>query len=185
MKRYVLPLLILLFAAIGGSAGFLLGGYLYDDPPPPTDIEPVEIGEIVPDFELADNIGVKHRLSRWRGKLLIVNYWASWCPPCIEEMPLLDRYAKARADRNVAVIGIAEDDPATVRSYLATHSVDYPILLGGMGTAGNSALLGNIRNVLPYTVLIGRDGRLLARHAGLVTEVLLDQWLAEYREETF
>lgn len=179
MKRFLLPVAIIVFAAIGGSAGFLLGGYLYDDPPPPVGIETVDIGQSVPDFELIDSNGTKQRLSQWRGKLLVVNYWASWCPPCIEEMPLLDRYAKAHADGNVVVIGIAEDDPEVVAAFLADHPVKYPILLGGMGTSGNSALLGNRRNVLPFTVLVGTDGRLLERHAGLVTETLLDRWLGD------
>jgi len=176
MKRLALPLIILAFALVGGGAGFLLGGYVYDNPPPPIGIQPVGIGELVPDFERVDSDGKTRRLSEWRGSRVVVNYWASWCPPCIEEMPMLDAYAAAHADRGLVVIGIAEDDPDSVRDFLSRHPVAYPILIG-TGTGGASVQLGNSRNVLPYTALIGADGRLLDRRAGVLDEAALDAWL--------
>src|SRR5690606_8653703 len=121
MKRFTIPLLILLFAVVGGGAGFLLGGYFYDNPPPPPGVEQVAIGEVVPDFHRTDSPGRTRRLAEWRGSRVIVSYWASGCPPCIEEMPMLDAYAQASADRGVVVIGIAEDDPQAVAQFLADH----------------------------------------------------------------
>lgn len=179
MKRFTIPLLILVFAIVGGGAGFLLGGYFYDNPPPPPGVEQVAIGEVVPDFQRTDSQGHTRRLAEWRGSRVIVNYWASWCPPCIEEMPMLDAYAQANADRGVVVIGIAEDDPQAVAQFLADHPVAYPILLPD-GADGSSMQLGNSRNVLPYTVLIGADGRLLDRRAGVLDEALLDAWLDRF-----
>lgn len=179
MKRFALPLVIIAFAIVGGGAGFLLGGYLYDDPPPPSGIEQVAIGDMVPDFERIDSHGKARRLSEWRGRRVIVNYWASWCPPCIEEMPMLDAYAVAHADRGVVVVGIAEDDPDAVHAFLSDHPVTYPILMGS-GMDGSSVQLGNSRNVLPFTALIDTDGRLLDRRAGVLDEAALDAWLNRF-----
>lgn len=179
MKRYALPVLIVVFAIVGGAGGFLLGGYVYDNPPAPKGIEQIGIGKTVPDFEWTDTDGRSRRLSEWRGRLVVVNYWASWCPPCIEEMPMLDRYAQTHADR-VTVIGVAEDDPDAIATFLKRHPVDYPILIGGHQLAGSSLQLGNSRGVLPFTVLIGPDGTLLERRAGLLDEARLDAWRASY-----
>ena len=179
MKRYAIPTLIIVFAIVGGGAGFLLAGYFYDNPPPPPGVRQVDIGEPVPDFELIDGSGHARRLSDWRGSTVVVNYWASWCPPCIEEMPMLDAYAAAHAGRGVVVVGIAEDDPVAVRDFLSRHPVAYPILLGN-GSDGSSVQLGNSRNVLPFTALIGADGRLLDRRAGVLDEAALDVWLGRF-----
>ncbi len=180
MKRYALPLLILAFAVIGGSAGFLLGGYYYNHPPAPPGIEQIAVGERVPVFSLADASGAQRQLDQWQGRLVIVNYWASWCPPCIEEMPMLDEWARRHADRGVTVLGIAEDDPEAARGFLRDHPVAYPILIGGRQFAGSSMQLGNSRNVLPYTVVIDRDGTLRERKAGILDTDILDRWLATY-----
>lgn len=181
MKRSLLPLLILVFATVGATAGFLLGDYLYDHPPSPTGVDQLGIGDAVPDFSLPDPDGRARQLSEWRGRLVIANFWASWCPPCIEEMPMLDDYAQRHADRGVTVLGIAEDDAEAVASFLERHPVDFPILLGVHGQlAGSSLQFGNSRRVLPFTALIAPDGRLLERRAGAIDEALLDGWLARH-----
>lgn len=176
MKRLLIPLLIVLFGAIGGTAGFLLSSHYYDNPPPPPGVTQVGIGELVPDFTLTDSAGRDRHLSEWRGKLVVVNYWASWCPPCVEEMPMLDSWANDHADAGVAVIGIAEDDPDAALGFLRNHPVGYPILIGRQQLAGSSMQMGNSRNVLPFTVVIGADGRLLERKAGLLDRSQLDTW---------
>ncbi len=180
MKRYALPLLIVAFAIIGGSAGFFFGGYYYNNPPAPPGIEQVAVGERVPVFSLVDAAGEQRRLDEWQGQLVVVNYWASWCPPCIEEMPLLDEWAQRHAASGVTVLGIAEDDPEAARGFLRDHPVAYPILIGGQQFDGSSMQLGNSRNVLPYTVVIDRSGVLRERKAGVLTGAILDDWLAAY-----
>ena len=182
MKRFLAPALIVLCAIGGGVGGFLFSSHYYDNPPPPPGITQVAVGETVPDFALADSAGREQPLAQWRGNLLIVNYWASWCPPCIEEMPMLDAWAGAHRDDGVVVVGIAEDDPDAALAFLREHPVAYPVLIGGGELAGSSMQLGNSRNVLPYTVVIGADGRLLERRAGLLDQELLDGWLARHRD---
>lgn len=180
MKRFALPLLIVTFAVVGGVGGFLLGGHLYDNPPAPPGVAQVARGEPVPDIALSDPDGGERRLSQWRGRLLLVNYWASWCAPCVEEMPMLDRFAAKHAARGLAVVGIAEDDAEAVRRFLSRHPVGYPILLGRRQIDGSSVQLGNSRGVLPFTALIDADGRLLDRRVGALDEAKLEAWLADY-----
>lgn len=180
MRRLALPLLIVVFAAVGGAAGFLLGGHVYDNPPAPPGVDQVATGAQVPALEWRDADGTARPLSDWRGRLLVVNYWASWCPPCIEEMPMLDRWAADNASSGVSVVGVAEDDPEAVRAFLERHPVAYPILFAGAGQAGSSMQLGNSRGVLPFTAVIGPDGVLLERRAGLLDRARLDDWLARY-----
>lgn len=89
---------------------------------------------------------------------------------------MLDAWAKEHAQQGITVVGVAEDDPEAALAFLRDHPVGYPVLIGGRALDGSSMQLGNSRNVLPYTVLIGRDGRLLERKAGLLDRGLLDGW---------
>ena len=96
-------------------------------------------------------------------------------------MPLLDAaYARYR-DRNIVVLGLAEDTATGVRGYLARQTVSYPIMLVDADAPGGSLSLGNTRRVLPYSVLIGEDGRILRRKVGTFTGPELDEWLAPAR----
>ncbi|MCK9489752.1 MAG: redoxin family protein [Xanthomonadales bacterium] len=180
MKRLLLPVLFVIFAVVGGSAGFLIGGWFYDNPPAPPGIEQIELRQPVPEFSMPDPAGTPQALSQWRGRLVLVNYWASWCPPCIDEMPMLDAYAQRHAGRGLVIVGIAEDDHDAARQFLADNPVAYPILLGNQQFEGSSMQLGNSRNVLPFSVLIGPDGRLLARKVGVLDDDKLDDWLAPH-----
>ena len=70
--------------------------------------------------------------ENWRGKVLVINFWASWCPPCVEEMPALDRIAQEYASKNVLIVGIGIDSPSKIREFLQKTPVSYPIVLGGL-----------------------------------------------------
>lgn len=137
------------------------------------------VGQPMPAISLPDLNGKLHRLSDYRGRRLILNFWASWCAPCVEEMPALDRITRKFGERAPIVIGIAMDDPAHVRAFLAVHPVKYPILIGQMTTPDTSSQLGDMDQVLPYSVLIGADGRILATHVGSLDGFRLEQWLKQ------
>ncbi len=133
------------------------------------------------DFARPDDHGQLRRLAEWNGKLIALNFWASWCGPCREEMPLFERAAQRHAERGLAVIGVAVDHADATREYLRKHPVAYPILVDEPQNGSDlSTTYGNNRRVLPYTVLIGRDGRIVAQHFGNFNESALEAWLKPY-----
>ncbi|HEX4585777.1 MAG TPA: TlpA disulfide reductase family protein [Burkholderiaceae bacterium] len=129
---------------------------------------------------LPDADGAQRSLQSWRGKLLVVNFWATWCGPCVEEMPELQRFADEFAQRNVAVIGIGVDDADKIRDFRRQHQLRIPLLAAGFDGMQLAQQLGNPEPVLPYTALISPDGRLVEEHSGRVQAPELRRWVAEY-----
>ena len=164
-----------------------LGTWLLESviaPAPPPGSQVGALGANVADLELPDLAGRRHKLGEWRGRLLIVNLWASWCEPCRKEMPLLAAFAGRQGVSGVQVIGIAQDDVPAIRSFLLRTPVNYAILIGdGQGRA--SLGLGNALGALPYTVLIDRDGKLLRRKLGPFSGISeLQTWATPPRIES-
>lgn len=137
-------------------------------------------GDMLPDLVLSTLDGQSRALAAYRGRPLLINLWASWCAPCVAELPTLDR---ARADApGITVLGIAMDAPARVRGFLAAHPVGYPILLGTLGdgrTPATDRQLGDRDELLPYSLLVDANGRIRASHLGPLPPALLAQWLRE------
>ncbi|OOG53756.1 TlpA disulfide reductase family protein [Rhodanobacter sp. C03] len=136
------------------------------------------LGQPLPTLSLPGLDGKTHPLTDYHGRRLLLNFWASWCGPCLEEMPALNRAQEKFGEKGAIVVGIAMDEPDRVRSFLAIHPVSYPILLGQLASPSTSLQLGDMPETLPYSVLIGADGRILATHAGAMSTPQLEQWLA-------
>ena len=144
---------------------------------PPIEVKPAQVGEPMPTIELADLHGQRQSLPRaYAGRPLLINVWASWCGPCIEEMPELDRYARAQAPAGIQVIGLALDTPENIRQFLGRVPVAYPILVDTPGPADASVWLGNRKGVLPYSVLVGADGKILKQKVGPFAPGEIDAW---------
>lgn len=152
-------------------------------PPPPNGMTALKQGDQVPAaLTLPGLDGKPHRMADYRGKPLLINFWATWCHPCRAEMPLLAATQKAHAD-TLQIIGIAMDDPAAIRKYLAQTPVDYPIMLGLKIHTDIAARFGDTAGLLPYSVLIGANGRIDATHLGKLDAQRLQQWLAQVQPD--
>lgn len=114
----------------------------------------------------------------YAGRPLLINVWASWCGPCIEEMPELERFSVEQGANGTQVVGIALDDKASVEAFLKRVPVSYPIVLDQAGPADSSVQLGNKRGVLPYSVLVSADGRLLKQRIGPFEHGEISGWAA-------
>jgi peroxiredoxin len=136
------------------------------------------VGQKLPDLVLADLGGHPHHLSSYTGRRVLLNAWASWCDPCREEMPALVRAQARFGVHGAVVIGIGMDEPARARRFLAAHPVNYPILQGQLASPGTLRQLGDKAEVLPYSVLLDADGRVLATHVGRLDDARLEAWLA-------
>ncbi|QWD96805.1 TlpA disulfide reductase family protein [Polynucleobacter sp. MG-6-Vaara-E2] len=108
--------------------------------------------------------------QNWRGNVLVVNFWASWCPPCVEEMPALDKIAQEYAPKNVLIVGIGIDSPSNIREFLQKTPVSYPIVLGGIEGSNLSKKMGNTQGALPYTVVINPKGKSIYTKLGKISE---------------
>ncbi len=128
--------------------------------------------------QFSDANGNMQPLAQWRGRVLIVNFWASWCPPCREEMPELSQLQDKYRDRGVVVLGISTDDAAKMQQFAREAPVSYPLLAGDAAGLDLATTMGNDRDVLPYTVILRRDGSVAINHFGRIDSLELESALA-------
>ena len=115
---------------------------------------------------LKDSGGRQRKMSEWQGKILLINFWATWCPPCVSEMPELVALQNDLASKNLQVIGIGIDSPSNIREFAEKHQISYPLLLGGLEGSELSRQFGNESGGLPFTILIGADGTVRKTYMG-------------------
>jgi thiol-disulfide isomerase/thioredoxin len=115
-------------------------------------------------------------LSSLRGQPLLLNFWATWCRPCVVEMPLLDKFHRAQQARGLRVLGLAVDSPTPVRAFLAQRGVSFPIGLAGLDGVELARSLGNASGALPFSVLFDGAGRAVAHKLGALHPEDLDGW---------
>ena len=123
------------------------------------------------DWSFVDVDGKRQPLSQWHGRLVVLNFWATWCPPCLKEIPAFIKLQQRLSPRGVQFVGIALDQVEAVKPFLTDHGLNYPVLLGDQDVARFMSTLGNQIGALPYSVVIGRDGKVLTSHQG--------EWQAE------
>ena len=115
---------------------------------------------------LPDTKNQPRALAEWKGKTLLVNFWATWCPPCVAEMPELVELQADMAGRNVQIIGIGIDSTSNIQQFSEKLQISYPLLVAGMQGTELSRQFGNQAGGLPFTVLIGPDGQIRQTYLG-------------------
>ena len=124
-----------------------------------------------------DENGKTQALKQWQGKVIVLNFWATWCPPCREEMPELSTLNTKYRNKNVVVLGIATDDVALIKEFSKTTKVSYPLLAADMAGSDLAFNLGNNQDVLPYTVIIKADGTIAKTYFGRLSMPELEETL--------
>jgi len=122
---------------------------------------------------LPDPDGKDHPLSQWKGKVLVVNFWATWCAPCREEMPMFMRFQRELGPKGLQFVGIAVDQPDKVKQFAGELQLNYPALIGGYGAMELSKVMGNSVMALPFTVIVDREGRVAHTQLGALKETQL------------
>ena len=130
------------------------------------------LGLVLPDAD-----GRQQAMAQWRGKVLVVNFWATWCAPCREEMPQFVAAQTRDGGKGVQFVGIAVDDPEKVRSFVHEIGLNYPALIGGYGAIELSKTLGNDLAALPFTIVLDRQGRVTHTQLGPLKQAKLDALL--------
>jgi thiol-disulfide isomerase/thioredoxin len=165
-KLAVYGLVAVIFGAIGAWYGTR---HKAEAPPPITaTVAPNVTGpsKTLYSQRMTDVKGVEQQLAQWQGKALLVNFWAPWCAPCVEEMPELSELQTASAGKNLQIIGIGIDSQANIAEFAQRMKITYPLYVGGIGGSDLSRTFGNTQGGLPFTVLIGADGQVKKTYLG-------------------
>ena len=117
-------------------------------------------------------------MAALRGRPLLINFWATWCPPCVEELPLINAFFNQNKVNGWQVIGLAVDKPSSVKTFLTKTPLDFPIGLAGMSGTELGKALGNLSGGLPFSVVLGADGVVVQRKMGRLTPDDLVQWVS-------
>lgn len=150
---------------VGLAAGLITASWIYRDG---TASEESVAALLANSWTKPDNTVVN--TAEWQNRVLVVNFWASWCPPCVEEMPALSDLQDEFASKNVLFVGIGIDTPSNIRQFLETTLVSYPIVMGGLQGSKIGKALGNTQGALPYTVVINAKGKVANTKLGKINE---------------
>ena len=131
--------------------------------------ESLEVGDAAPPFTLPDTAGVMRSSGEWAGEVVVLNFWATWCPPCRREVPALVATQEAYGARGLRIVGVALDEPAAVDAFAREMGIGYPLLVGQQEVVELARRFGNLYAALPFTVVLDREGRIVHAQAGEVT----------------
>ncbi len=150
--------LIIIAALLALGGGIIARGLLS----PVEQTSPIPL----PDFNLPDVSGNQHNISEWQGKIRVINFWATWCPPCLKEIPEFMALQEQYSAKGLQFIGIAIDDQEPVEEYLAKTKINYPVLIGGVTGIALAHQLGNSIDAVPFTLVVNQQGQIIHKHPG-------------------
>jgi thiol-disulfide isomerase/thioredoxin len=173
MSRTKQSALFVVVAALALAAGFLLNPRHGEEPAKP----PPEGASSLIRAALPDLAGQSQRLDQWKGKVMVVNFWATWCAPCRKEIPAFVRIQDKLGSRGVQIVGIAIDQPDKVKPYAAEMKINYPVLVGELEAMDLARQAGNEMGGLPFTVILDRSGQAARVELGVLDEAKLSRLL--------
>ncbi len=176
--------MFLLTALLAGAAGYFTYASLVADkadlprPAPPAEpagpADKTLIGQTRPDYTLGSSDGSFVSASDFDGRVVLVNFWATWCAPCREEMPMLMALRERFHAKGFEVVGIALDDVERARAFAGELGINYPILVGSTDVMATLRLYGNATGALPYSVLVDRKGKIRWNRMGVLERESLE-----------
>jgi len=173
MKKTHLALIFLVFLGLASAYG--VRKYNQRDPV----FTSGQVGKIAPDFTLASATEGEIKLADYKGKLVLLNFWASWCPPCRAEIPGFIKIQEEYKDKGFTILGAAIEDKAAVNIYMKDVGLNYPTAYGVEDVHKVAGEYGDPDGALPYSVLIGKDQKILSVFAGFLSEAKLKKLIEE------
>ncbi len=169
--------LIMVLALAAGWGGLEFGRWTRSQSAPQTGTSNANAVQqlLVTSFKTPE--GDAKTLNAWQGKILVINFWATWCPPCREEMPEFSQAQDEYGPNGVQFVGIAVDQASNVVDFTKKTPVSYPLLVANPDITGLMAQLGNPQQGLPFTIILGRDGKPLSAHLGRLSKEDLSKQL--------
>ena len=190
-KNFIIMVVV---AFIASSGGYFLAKFLISPPEPaipgpgPAAVAMTPalsaddlLGQRRPDFTLSDINGLPVSASDFEGNVWLVNFWATWCTPCVEEMPMLSRLQQEVAGQGVKIVGIALDDEHRASEFAANMAISYPILVGQADVVITGRQYGNNTGMLPFSVLIDTNGIIQWTHLGPLSREDLEHQIQQLR----
>jgi thiol-disulfide isomerase/thioredoxin len=176
MNRGISFVLVIIVALAAGGAGML---YARKDAPAAaaSPVQSAALAKLMA-LDLPDAKGVRQPLAQWKGKVLVVNFWATWCPPCRKEIPAFSAMSQKYADKGVQFIGISIDTEKNVSDFQAAQKVRYPLVIASPAAVQLTEELGNATQGLPFTLIIDKAGAISMVKLGALSEEELDRKLA-------
>jgi thiol-disulfide isomerase/thioredoxin len=163
-------ILVVVMIVVAGVAGFGVQRILNKPDELPAKLPQQAFSSVIgkprPEFELKDIDGHVRNVREWDGKVLLVNFWASWCPPCLKETPLLIELQNKYGEQGLQVIGLAVDEDQAVRDFVDTQGINYPIVAGELAAMELARRYGNRVNALPFSAFVDRNGDIVQIKAG-------------------